>query len=217
MNRTLNGMRLVATCAGLGLVVGCGQPIGTFDLPEYVVETASQGLHDLRFFPGSAEFAPGEQERLAQFLLGLRTWDEIMLTTGDSGSTELDRARLNAASQVVSAIAVQGRVLVVDGRTPDRPAPAANVVLVEPLRRGQLLVACPSQYLDDNEAAYASALPRMNCANAANLAHMAVNSGDLIAPRTLGPSPGSESGAAVTRLREGRIKAPATLNSSVSR
>jgi type IV pilus biogenesis protein CpaD/CtpE len=210
-----NPLRLAAALAATTLLAACGfQPVGSFERPEYRVQ-AAQGQYNVSFLPTTAELAPGEQERLGAFVRGLalRDLDEVLLTVGESGSPELNRARAAAVATTVEASG-PARALVVDSRRIAQAPPSANVVFVQPLRRGQLLVACPSAYLDANEAQYASRLPPMNCSNEANLAYMASRPADLIVPRTLGPSEGTTSAAAVARHREDRIKLPDPVNTS---
>lgn len=211
--------RGAAALAGLALLGACGyQPIGNFERPQYITQTA-QGQMSLRFAPATAELEPGEAARLALFLegLALQNWDEVILTFAESGSADLDRARRLAASRTLAETRTPAAVRVVDTRRPDRVVPAVDTVLVEALRRGQLLVACPSQYNDDWERAYAGDLPRMNCSNEANLAHMAANQSDLIAPRVLGPSEGTTSALAVLRHRTDQVKDPGTTDTTSNR
>jgi type IV pilus biogenesis protein CpaD/CtpE len=206
----------LAALAGLVLLAGCEyQPIGTFDRPEYRVQPASQGLLGLRFLPGSDRLAPGEEERLAGFLASMASLelDDVLLSTSPSGWPMLDRTRLRVVSGVVEAAGLPATLLAVDDRTPERPLPPADVVLVETLRTGQLLVACPSPYLDREEDLYAARMPQMNCSNAANLAHMAAQRRDLIEPRRLGRMPASLDAAAVGRLRAGQVTPAQSLTS----
>jgi type IV pilus biogenesis protein CpaD/CtpE len=206
--------RIAAALAGIALLAGCNyQPIGTFDRPDYRVQAASQGLVGLRFLPGRDAFAAGEEQRLATFLASMASLelDDVLLTAALSGSPELDRARLRAASRIVEAAGLPVTLLAVDDRTPGQPLPPEDVVLVEALRTGQLLVACPSAYLDRSEDLYAARLPQMNCANAANLAHMASQRRDLIEPRRLGRMPADLDARAVDRLRAGQVTPPPPL------
>jgi type IV pilus biogenesis protein CpaD/CtpE len=208
-------LRLATALAAAALASGCAfQPIGSFERPEYRVQ-AAQGQYNVSFMPTTAELAPGEQERLGTFVRGLalRDMDEVLLTVGESGSVELNRARAAAVASTVEASG-PARALVVDSRRIAQAPPSANVVFVQPLRRGQLLVACPSAYLDDLEAQFAARVPPMNCSNEANLAHMASRPADLIAPRALGPSEGVTSAAAVARHRQDRVKSPGTVTTS---
>jgi type IV pilus biogenesis protein CpaD/CtpE len=206
--------RIAAALAGIALLAGCNyQPIGTFDRPEYRVQAASQGLVGLRFLPGRDALAAGEEQRFATFLASMASLelDDVLLTAAPSGSPELDRARLRAASRIVEAAGLPVTLLAVDDRTPGQPLPPADVVLVEALRTGQFLVACPSAYLDRSEDLYAARLPQMNCANAANLAHMASQRRDLIEPRRLGRMPADLDARAVDRLRAGQVTPPPPL------
>jgi type IV pilus biogenesis protein CpaD/CtpE len=120
------------------------------------------------------------------------------------------------ASRAVADAAAPVRVNVVTTRNANQLNPYADVVFVQALRSGQLLVACPSQYLDGIEQQYASPIPRMNCANKANLAFMAAQPSDLVRPRELGAAPGSVSGAAVIRYNTGTIKMPPPVGTSSS-
>ncbi len=213
--RAMTALRTrLAALAGLVLLAGCEyQPIGTFERPEYRVQPASQGLIGLRFAPASDRLAPGEQERLAGFLAQMAALelDDVLLTTAPSGWPLLDRARLRAVSGIVEAAGLPVTLLAVEDRTPDQPLPPADVVLVETLRTGQLLVACPSPYLDRAEDLYAARMPQLACSNAANLAHMAAERRDLIEPRRLGRTPAELDAAAVGRLRAGAVTPPPPL------
>jgi type IV pilus biogenesis protein CpaD/CtpE len=217
MTRTFHRSVLAAALAAAALA-GCAfQPIGTFERADYRVQ-AAQGIVDLRFVPGTAELDTGEAARLAEFVQGLalRNWDDVLLTFGPSGSGALDGARLEATRRAVAEAAAPVRLNVVTTRNASRLNPNADSVLVEALRNGQLLVACPSAYADSIDEAYASRLPSMTCSNAANLAYMAATPRDLIDPRALGPSDGATSSAAVIRYRQDRIKEPDAVSSAAT-
>jgi type IV pilus biogenesis protein CpaD/CtpE len=218
-SRTMRRGRLAAALAGVALLAACGeQPIGTFERPQYITQ-AAQGQLSLRFAPATAELEPGEAARLMLFLegLALQNWDEVILTFAESGSADLDRARRAATARALAETRTPAAVRLVDTRRPDRVVPAVDTVLVEALRRGQLLVACPGQFNDDWERRFGADLPRMNCSNEANLAHMAANQNDLIVPRVLGPSEGTTSAMAVLRHRTDQVKDPGTTDTTNNR
>jgi type IV pilus biogenesis protein CpaD/CtpE len=199
---------LASALSAIGILAGCAdQPLGTFERAEYRVQSASQGLYGLRFAPGSARLAPEEEQGLVDFLAAIAALDldQVLLSHSPSGSPVLDRNRLAVVTRAAAFAGVPSRLLVVEGRTPPRAEPAPDVILVEPLRRGQLLVACPSQRRGHTEEAFMTPLPSLGCANAANLAHMAANRTDLIVPRPLGHAIGAVEVAAVMRHRNGEV------------
>jgi hypothetical protein len=94
-------------------------------------------------------------------------------------------------------------------REQGRIAGRHGLVLIEPLRRGQLLVACPPCYADAFEEAFAARIPPpIGCANAANLAHRAAVPGELVTPPPLGALDAGAASAAVQRHRAGRVIPP---------
>jgi type IV pilus biogenesis protein CpaD/CtpE len=205
---------LLAAAAAFG--AGCAdQPLGTMESATFHARPAAEARYDLAFQPVTAALLPGEAERLAAFLqgLGLVRGDDVHMTFVASGSPDLDRRRVAAASAAVRAAGTPAGVLVVHGREGDRLDGRHDIVLIEPLRRGQLLVACPPRYADAYEEAYAARIPPLGCANAANLAHMAARRSDLVAPRPLGAADAGAASGAVARHRTGRVTPPPPLGS----
>jgi type IV pilus biogenesis protein CpaD/CtpE len=204
---------LAAFLAAL-LLAGCAdQPVGTFDRAAFRVQGLERTSHMMGFLPDTSRLAPGEEERLGAFLAplaGLGT-GEILVTYLPSGSPELDLARVRAVTAALRRTGWPGSILVVETRSRERTDRRSDLVMVEPLGRGQLLVACPRRVADDLEDRYATPLPPLGCANAANLAHMAADRRDLVEPRTLGPSDGAVSAAAVLRHRTGQVTEPPSV------
>jgi type IV pilus biogenesis protein CpaD/CtpE len=203
-----------ALLAAVAATAGCAeQPLGTFESATFHARPAAEARHELAFLPVTADLAPGEAERVVAFLqgLGLVRGDDIHMTFAGSGSPALDRARVEVASRAVAAAGTPAAVTVVHGREQPRLDGRHDRVLIEPLRQGQLLVACPPRYADPYEHAYAARIPLLGCANAANLAHMAAARGDLVTPRPLGQADAGAASAAVERHRTGRVIPPPPL------
>lgn len=193
------------------LIAGCAdQPIGTFDHAAFRVQAIEPASHMLGFVPDTSRLVAGEAERLAAFLAPLAGagTGEILVTYLPSGSPELDRARMRVVTASLRETGWPGSILIVESRGRERTDRRSDLVLVEPLSRGQLLVACPRRHADALEERYATPLPPIGCANAANLAEMAADRRDLVEPRRLGPSDGAVSAAAVLRHRTGQVVAP---------
>ena len=164
------------------LLAGCeAMPVGTFDRPEYVVD-AAQMQHDLYFAPNSAALAPGQAASLAAFLqsLVLNAQDDIILNVGRAETPVLNAQRLGTLHRTFAGIRTPARVRVIQPPGFVDPTSRADVVLVHVQRYGRIRVVCPSNQVPGE---LATPLPTyLSCTNSINLATMAAEPRDLIAP-----------------------------------
>jgi type IV pilus biogenesis protein CpaD/CtpE len=188
--------------AAAALLGGCAaQPVGSFGGARITSE-AAQVQRDLLFRPGTAQLLPGEAERLNGLLrsLPLRAEDDVVLTFGSTGSEALDARRAVELRRVVAhgpaRLRIRGPVGL--ARAPERP----DVVLAQVLRYDSLRVACEGGLRADGDRP----LPAGGCANAVNVASMAAEKRDLVAPRELRGSEVMTSVGAIERHRAGDVK-----------
>jgi type IV pilus biogenesis protein CpaD/CtpE len=198
--RAVGAVLLAALALALA---GCqAQPVGTFDRATFAADRAA-GPYTLFFQPDNEALAPGEAERLASYLrtLAPRPGQDILLEVGNSGSAVLDGRRLLTLRRTFAGSRARVRVFVPN----ESPSPEGvrNTVTVTLVRYDLIVVGCPAL---DQPGELTTPLPPIGCSNAINLATMAAEKRDLIAPA--GALKGSESGvsaAAVLRHREGKV------------
>jgi type IV pilus biogenesis protein CpaD/CtpE len=199
---TLRPFPAAILAVALGLA-GCeAQPIGGFDRAEITAARAA-GPYTLYFQPDSDALAVGEAERLTSYLrtLALSADQDILLEVGRSGSAVLDARRLQALQR--SFASTRARVRVIAPRE-GLPGDLTNAVRLSVVRYDLLVVECPSQ---DVPGDLTTPLPMIGCSNAVNLASMAVDKRDPIAPhRELQGSEVAASVGAVLRYRNGQVK-----------
>lgn len=188
------------------LLAGCeAMPVGTFDRPEYVVD-AAQMQHDLYFAPNSAALAPGQAASLAAFLqsLVLNAQDDIILNVGRAETPVLNAQRLGTLHRTFAGIRTPARVRVIQPPGFVDPTSRADVVLVHVQRYGRIRVVCPSNQVPGE---LATPLPTyLSCTNSINLATMAAEPRDLIAPGRYEGTEGVMGANAVLRHWNDQVK-----------
>jgi type IV pilus biogenesis protein CpaD/CtpE len=195
------------------VLAGCeAQPVGTFDPARYVADPGGQAFSYVAFEPGSAELAPGEQERLSRFLQGqpLGPRDEILLRLAPSGSQVLDTERTTTLQGALAG--ARAPVQVASGGSPIRP----DLAQVHVIRRNKIVVQCPGNPADPDWE-LTTPLPEIGCANAFNLATQAANPRDLFVPRPFGGTDSTVTATAVRRLQEGKVRTnTVAINTDIS-
>jgi len=179
-------------------------PVGSFDRPTYVADSAT-AQHDLYFAPDSAALAPGQVEALRSFLgsLVLGVGDDVILNVGRTETPVLNAQRLATLHRAMAQVATPARVRFVSPPGFVNSDSRSDVVLVQVQRYNRIKVVCPSLQVPGE---LATPLPPMTaCANGFNIAAMAADPRDLIAPGRLD---GSDDGAvaAVQRYRADKVK-----------
>jgi hypothetical protein len=188
------------------LLAGCeAMPVGTFDRPQLVAD-AAMAQHDLYFAPNSAALAPGQAESLAAFLraLVLTPEDDVILNVGRAETPVLNAQRLATLQRTFASIRTPARVRLIQPpgfvNSDSRP----DVVLVQVQRYGRIKVVCPSNQVPGE---LATPLPTyLSCTNSINLANMAAEPRDLIAPGRLAGSEGVIGANAVIRHWTDKVK-----------
>jgi type IV pilus biogenesis protein CpaD/CtpE len=199
-------IRTLSPWACLLILAGCeAMPVGTFDRPQFVAD-AAQAQHDLYFAPGSAALAPGEAERLAAFLraLVLNPEDDVILNVGRAETPVLNAQRLATLSRTFAGIRTPARVRLMQPPGFVNSDSRADVVLVQVQRYGRIKVVCPSNQVAGELATPLP--PYLACTNGINLANMAAEPRDLIAPGRLEGSEGDIGANAVLRYRADKVK-----------
>ena len=185
---------------------GCGQqPIGSFERAQ-LISGAAQAHHDVRFTPGCTRLAPGEATRLAAFIreIGLRRGEDIVVHMGRTGSDRRDRERRENLRRAISPGPARLQLTAQTGFS--RQDPRHNVALVQVIRHDRLRVDCKQGGYSKSDLAFRMPFPVLNCANPANLAHMAAEKRDLTSPRQLGPAGAEPAAGAVRRQRAGEVR-----------
>jgi type IV pilus biogenesis protein CpaD/CtpE len=210
-------MRALSLSLSLAAAVlaGCeAMPVGTFDRPQLVAD-AAQAQHDLYFTPGSAALAPGEAERLAAFLRGLvlNAQDDVILNVGRAETPVLNAQRYATLQRTMAGIRTPARVRLVQPPGFVNSDSRADVVLVQVQRYGRIKVICPSNQVPGE---LTTPLPIwLSCSNSINLANMAAEPRDLIAPGRLAGSEGVTGANAVLRHWNDKVKGyPQPLNTN---
>ncbi len=198
------GIRMALAAAAL-LLAGCeAQPIGTFDAARVSFDGA-EAQRDLYFRPGTPGLLPGQAEGMNAFLRGLllRPQDDVIVTFGSTGSDVLDAKRMAELRRVIASAPARLRLVGPLGfaRAPDQP----DIVLVQVRRYDRVLVTCPGSGRTNENPALLTPIPVTGCANTANVAEMAAENRDLIAPRRLQGSDAIPSVRAVERYRVGDV------------
>jgi type IV pilus biogenesis protein CpaD/CtpE len=180
-------------------------PVGTFDRPQLVAD-AAQAQHDLYFSPGSPYLAPGQAESLAGFLRGLvlNSQDDVILNVGRAETPVLNAQRYATLQRTMASIRTPARVRLVQPPGFVNSDSRADVVLVQVQRYGRIKVVCPSNPVPGE---LATPLPTyLSCTNSINLANMAAEPRDLIAPGSLKGSEGVMGANAVLRHWNDKVK-----------
>lgn len=201
---------LALALAALALA-GCeAMPIGPYDRPQFAADPAA-GPYTFFFTPDAATLAPGEPQRLSSYLktLSIRPTEDILLEVGNSGNAVLDARRLMTLRQTFAGSRARVRVFVPHA-VPD-PDTISNAVKLTLVRYDLIIVECPPQ---DTAGDLTTPLPPLGCANAINVATMAVDKRDLMAPaHALEGSEAGASAAAVERHRAGKVRTlPININ-----
>jgi type IV pilus biogenesis protein CpaD/CtpE len=190
--------------AALLALAGCeAMPVGGFERAEISASRAA-GPYTLYFQPDSDLLAIGEAERLTSYLrtLALTADQDILLEVGNSGSAVLDARRLQALRR--SFASTRARVRVIVPHEVPRPEGLTNAVRLTVVSYDLLVVDCPSQEVADD---LTTPLPMIGCSNQVNLASMAADKRDPIAPhRELEGSEVATSVGATIRHRNGQVK-----------
>jgi type IV pilus biogenesis protein CpaD/CtpE len=188
------------------LLAGCeAMPVGTFDQPQFVAD-AAQAQHDLYFAPASPYLAPGQAESLAAFLRGLvlNPQDDVILNVGRAETPVLNAQRLATLRRTMAGIGTPARVRLVQPPGFVNSDSRGDVVLVQVQRYSRIKVVCPSNQVPGE---LGTPLPEhLNCANGINLANMAAEPRDLIAPRDFGGTEAVASTNAVIRYWNDKVK-----------
>jgi type IV pilus biogenesis protein CpaD/CtpE len=190
---------LLAAAVALG---GCeAMPIGSFEQPQLTADSA-QAQHDLYFTPGAPSLAPGEQQRLNAFLaaLALGPTQDVVLNVGRSGSPVLDAQRAQTLQRAFAGTRARVRPVYQPGFVNSDTLP--DTVLVQVIRYDRIRIACPGMALPGE---LTTPLPPAGCANGINMAEMAYEKRDLIAPRELHGSEAGIAAAAEQRHRAGKV------------
>ena len=212
--RTLGLGAALAACALA--VSGCmEQPITRPVQPQFFTDS-TQAQTDLFFQPGSSHLANGEVTRLRSFLAGLalQPTDDVIVDVPSSGSPTVDARRYAAARNAVGNVPARVRVEPRPGFATTEPRPDAGFVQV--IRYDQLVVDCENSGKTAFDIEYRTPIPPMGCSNAVNLANMAAERRDLVAPRQLKPMDARTSVAAMERYTSGQLIPPPFALDAVS-
>lgn len=204
------------TLAALALA-GCMQQPITRPVDPSFAAASTQAQTDLYFQPGSSRLASGEVERLRAFLggLALRPSDDVIVDVPSSGVATVDVQRQSVARNAVGRVPARVRLAGRFGFATTEPRPDAGFVQV--IRYDRISVDCENLGLSRNELLYSAPIPPMGCANAINLANMAAENRDLVAPQTLGDMDAHSSVTAIERYRAGETRpAPFGLDMTIN-
>lgn len=185
---------------------GCeAMPVGTLDRPQFVAD-AAQAQYDLYFVPGTAQLAPGGAQGLAAFLGGLvlNSGDDVILNLGRAETPVLNAQRQTTLYRTMAGIRTPARVRLVQPPGFVNSDSRTDVVLVQVQRYGRIKVVCPSNQVPGELGTPFP--PLMGCTNGVNIANMAADPRDLIAPGTLGGTQGDLAANAVIRQRQDKVK-----------
>ncbi len=187
-----------AACLCLG-VAGCLNTPETYSIPTataYQVEDTVY-THAVRFAPSTVAYTPMEQNRLGDFVNGVRPEDGdtvILMAAGPLANTRMQIVAEDLGSRGVIVSASQE--ILTGGET----------VTVALRREVYLPTACrPAAVAGFTPNAL---MPPLGCATATNLARMVANQEDLMQGRVPVPAEGSTGVGAVTRYRDDAIKPP---------
>jgi len=201
-------MRSVSLSLALAaaILAGCeAMPAGTFDRPQFVAD-AAQAQHDLYFAPGSPYLAPGQAENLAAFLRGLvlNPQDDVILNVGRTETPVLNAQRYATLQRTMAGIRTPARVRFVRAPGSLNSDIYTDVVLVRVQRYNQIRVVCPSNQVPGE---LATPLPIwLSCSNGINIATMAAEPRDLIAPGSYEGTDGVTGANAVIRQWNDKVK-----------
>ena len=188
------------------LLAGCeSMPIGTVDRPQFVADTA-QAQHDLYFVSGSAALGSGQAESLAAFLRAqvLNPQDDVILNVGRAETPVLNAQRHATLQRTMAGIRTPARVRFVRAPGSLDPGIYTDVVLVRVQRYNRIKVVCPSNQVPDE---LGTPLPIwLACANGINIANMAAEPRDLIAPGSYAGTDGVSGADAVLRQWNDKVK-----------
>lgn len=197
---------LLTLCLAASLVAGCeAMPVGTLDQPQFVAD-AAQAQHDLYFVSGSAQLAPGQAESLAAFLRGLvlNDRDDVILNLGRAETPVLNAQRHATLQRTMASMRTPARVRFVQPPGFVNADSRADVVLVQVQRYGRIKVVCPSNQVPGE---LGTPLPEwLSCSNGINLANMAADPRDLIAPDSYRGTSGVSGANAVIRQWNDKVK-----------
>ncbi len=189
---------LAAGCLCLG-VAGCLNTPVTYSIPTataYQVEDTVY-THAVRFAPSTVAYTPIEQNRLGDFVNGVRP------EAGDTVTLMAAGPLANARMQIVAEDLGSRGVIVAASQ---EILTGGETVTVALRREVYLPTACrPAAIQGFSPNAL---MPPMGCATATNLARMVSNPEDLIQGRETGPAEGSTGVGAVDRYRGDAIKPP---------
>ncbi len=210
--KTPNHLRgLLARGAAITLsalaLAGCMQQPITRPVDPSFAAASTQAQTDLYFQPGSSRLASGEVERLRAFLggLALKPTDDIIVDVPSSGIPTVDVKRVTVARNAVGRVPARVKLGKHFGFATTEPRPDAGFVQV--IRYDRISVDCKNLGLSRDELLYSAPIPPMGCANAINLANMAAENRDLVAPTTLGQMDAHSSVTAIERYRAGETRA----------
>lgn len=204
------------TLTALALAGCMQQPIGRPVEPTFS-SASTRAQTDLFFQPGGSNLAAGEVERLRAFLKGLalKPSDDVIVDVPSSGSPTVDVKRLSVARNAVGRVPARVKLAGRTGFATTQARPDAGFVQV--VRYDRLKVDCKNLGLSRNELLYSAPIPPMGCANAINLANMAAENRDLVAPTTLGQMDAQSSVSAIERYRAGETRpAPFGLDMTIN-
>lgn len=193
---------LLTLIFGLALA-GCeAQPLGSFQPARYLA-TPSQPDLLLSFPPSGATLAPAEVSRLDSYVRGamLGPDDDVVLYVGQSGSRQVNAARLAALQSKFPRTRARVRVITAPEAAGVPVGP--DGVVVRTVSYDRITVECPGNTAGPLELT--TPLPEMTCANAFNRATMAVNPRDLIAPDAFGGTPSGLSAKAIKQQQDGKV------------
>ncbi len=181
-------------------------------IPRSSYETGpSQIAFAMHFRQGQSDLEGVEIARIRGLLrdLELRAGDDIAVRIGVTGRDAVDNARVAAAAAAVTGTPARVRVMGTD------PAPLGSdrvdVGVIEVVRNGRLRVVCQTPAIDSWERDRLLVDPPVACANALNIANMAANPRDLVAPRPMTGSHAATTIRAVERYRTDQVKQPARV------
>jgi len=206
----------VALTACAIAISGCmEQPITRPVQPEYFT-ASTQAQTDLFFQPGSSHLANGEVARLRSFLAGLalQPTDDVIVDVPSSGSPTVDVRRYATARNAVGNVPARVRLEARPGFATTEPRPDAGFVQV--IRYDKLRVDCENSGKTAFDIEYRTPIPPIGCSNALNLANMAAERRDLVAPRELQPMDARSSVRAMERYNTGQLKPPPFALDAVS-
>jgi pilus assembly protein CpaD len=208
----MNIRLLPLLCAGLALLAAGCTPTASEWSPSEAPKSPRVDYvrleHTAAFRPGSAEFAPGEAEKLQRFLdqAEVNSEDHVYLEPGNE-----DRLTAGRVGRLAKAMAAKG----VGAQTlPAKVASGADRVSVVVERYVVVPPDCPnwtSPAVGNHTNQPGS---NFGCATATNLGLMVADPRDLVIGRTLGPAEGDAALAAVKRYRIGKPKDPTPFSAN---